>query len=299
MKRTQYGCGDFIIGSGVYYLTGGDGMVVWIVAAVISAYLLCLYPGARRSPEPFAGRCFAHRGLHDGTAACPENSLAAFAAAREASYAVELDVQLTADGQVVVFHDADLWRMCGVRGRVSELRYDEMSACRLLGGVEGIPLLQDALQALDGITVLCEVKSYGGICDKRLCERLVPLLSAYPGTVVLQSFDPLCVRRLRRLFPTMRCGLLVHNFLHPFNLSCFNRLIVSSLMLNFYARPDFISFRYTDEWHLPLWICRNMYRTPTVAWTVTDEDTRRRCRRFDAIIFEGFRPRLTNREEKD
>ena len=188
-------------------------MVLLILAAVIAAYLLCLYPGARRSPEPFAGRCFAHRGLHDGTAACPENSLAAFAAARQAGYAVELDVQLTADGQVVVFHDADLWRMCDVRGRVSDLRYDEVSACRLLGGEEGIPLLQDALQVLDGTTVLCEVKSYGGIRDTRLCERLVPLLSAYPGTVILQSFDPFCVRRLRHLFPAWRCGLLVHNFL--------------------------------------------------------------------------------------
>ena len=89
-------------------------------AAAAAAPLFLIAPGAatRRQKAPFYGLNFAHRGLHSRDKAVPENSLEAFRLAAEAGYGIELDVQLSKDGQVVVFHDNTLDRVCGVHGRV-------------------------------------------------------------------------------------------------------------------------------------------------------------------------------------
>lgn len=105
-----------------------------------SAYMIA--PG-RADPyikQLFSGRNFAHRGLHSIEDGIPENSLAAFRAARENGFGIELDLQLTCDGQVVVFHDHDLNRMCGADVTVDELTYDELKKYRLAGTNEHIPL---------------------------------------------------------------------------------------------------------------------------------------------------------------
>lgn len=90
-----------------------------------------LAPGyaSKRQKAPFIGVNFAHRGLHTEDKRVPENSLEAFRLAAEAGYGIELDVQLSKDGRVVVFHDDTLDRVCGVRGRVDDYKYDELKKC--------------------------------------------------------------------------------------------------------------------------------------------------------------------------
>ena len=106
-------------------------------AAVLlaSVPLFMLAPGrvTKRQRAPFQNVNFAHRGLHSRDKSVPENSLEAFELASRAGYGIELDVQLSKDGQVVVFHDDDLKRVCGVDCRVDEKTYAELTELRLCG----------------------------------------------------------------------------------------------------------------------------------------------------------------------
>ena len=115
-------------------------------------YLLVwfLLHGRRDGPgwEKLEGFRYAHRGLHGP--GVPENSLAAFRRAAEAGYGAELDVHLTRDGRLVVIHDGDLERMCGVPGRVAEKTAEELAALRLAGSEEHIPLLEEVLPLFAG-----------------------------------------------------------------------------------------------------------------------------------------------------
>ena len=106
------------------------------IAAAVTAPLFLLAPGAssKRQRAPFWGVNFAHRGLHTRDKSVPENSMEAFRLAAEAGYGIELDVQLSKDGQVVVFHDDTLSRVCGVDGRVDEKTYEELRQLSLFHG---------------------------------------------------------------------------------------------------------------------------------------------------------------------
>ena len=119
------------------------GLLLLGTAAALTAPFFLLAPGgsSKRQRAPFMGVNFAHRGLHSRNRSVAENSLEAFRLAAAAGYGIELDVQLSKDGQVVVFHDATLQRVCGVEGRVDEKTYAELSQLSLCGTGSGIPLL--------------------------------------------------------------------------------------------------------------------------------------------------------------
>ena len=122
--------------------SGTKGGLLCAAAAAASLPLILLAPGraTKRQKAPFMGMNFAHRGLHNRDKSVPENSLEAFELAAQAGYGMELDVQLSKDGQVVVFHDDTLERVCGVNARVDELSYEELKKLRLCGTEHTIPL---------------------------------------------------------------------------------------------------------------------------------------------------------------
>ena len=136
-----------------------------LLSAVLLCFLAFLYlaaPGRRPGVmEKYKKIKYAHRGLHGES--IPENSLAAFAEAKRAGYGVELDVRLSRDGRLVVFHDDTLLRMCGVDGKVSDYTYGELSKMRLLGTDEKIPLFSQVLDLLGGeVALLVEIKMKTG-----------------------------------------------------------------------------------------------------------------------------------------
>lgn len=132
-----------------------------LIPAALLTWPLLLYPGRPRSIAPFDRLPIAHRGLHTGTAEAPENTLPAFRRARQAGVAVELDIRLTADRQVVVVHDNELTRLCGTHARVSALSYAQLCRLPVLGSTAHIPLLRDVLAALGDTPVVCELKQGG------------------------------------------------------------------------------------------------------------------------------------------
>ena len=125
-------------------------ILLFILLLLIGAFLFCIAPRRPRDTETFKQTLFAHRGLHTKGNELPENSLAAFRAAAEQGYMIENDIHLTADGEVVVFHDSSLKRMCGVAGRIEQMTLAELKKCCLQGTEEQIPTLQECLDTVDG-----------------------------------------------------------------------------------------------------------------------------------------------------
>lgn len=269
-------------------------MILWIALAaavvLVMLFLICLYPGKRRNIDPFDGVKFAHRGLHNDS--LPENSMAAFRAAKEAGFGVELDIQLTADKQIVVFHDADLKRMCGVDRRVDSLTYDELQQFTLAGSNQRIPLLRDVLAVLETTPVLCELKSYGAVTDCSLCKAAYPLLKSYAGALCVESFNPFMIRWFRQNHPSVIRGILSMQYDDTSGVTRAQQFLLTALLTNCITRPDFIAFKHTDCHVLSFRICRALFRTAAFAWTVrSQEEQDASALYFDTVIFENYRPK--------
>ena len=166
-------------------------IILLVIALLFLLLLLLLRPdgAAKKKMAPFVGRRYAHRGLHCVEDGIPENSLPAFRRAVEAGYGIELDLHLTTDGQLVVFHDDTLARVCGVSGRVDESSYPELQQLRLSGTDETIPLFSQVLEVVAGkIPMIVEVKYQKNYPD--LCEKMMAMLADYPGLYCVESFHP-------------------------------------------------------------------------------------------------------------
>ena len=128
----------------------------------------------------FAKYDYAHRGLHDKEKGVPENSLLAFDMACRGGFGMELDLQLTQDGRIVIHHDRNIRRTCGVDRNIDEMTYEELSGYRLLGSQERVPLFSDVLKVVDGRTpLIVEFKSYTR--QEELCRKAMALLEGYQG----------------------------------------------------------------------------------------------------------------------
>ena len=162
-------------------------------------------------PTEFLTRPLAHRGYHDQSAGVPENSRAAFEAAVGAGYGIELDVQLSADGEAMVFHDFLLDRLTVETGSVRRRRRSELAAIPLSGGPETIPALDEALGMVAGrAPVLVEIKKPGdaGPGDADTLERAVArAVSRYDGPVAVMSFNPNAVETFAAAAPNVPRGL--------------------------------------------------------------------------------------------
>lgn len=167
-------------------------------------------------PANFLFRPFAHRGLHDLADGRPENSLAAASAAIANNYGIELDVQLTGDGEAVVFHDYALDKLTEATGAVRQRVLADLEKTHLAGGDEGIPSLSDFLALVAGqVPVLLEIKDQDG----SLGENVGPLEHAvaraienYRGDVAVMSFNPHSVATMKKLAPDRPNGLVTEAF---------------------------------------------------------------------------------------
>ena len=234
---------------------------------------------SRSGPDPLhpgpAG--FAHRGLHDA-ATFPENSLIAFAAALELGAGIECDVRLTADSEILVFHDADAWRMCASPLRIGSSTLDQLSRLRV--GELPIPHLASVLALVDGrVPLLMEVK----VC--RDLWKWVPALrrglADYGGAFGVMSFDPRLPRLLKAGLPKVRRGLVMRAGLSPLRRRIFLRM----------AAPDFVAVEQSALGEA--WVERVRKRIPVYGWTIRTAVDRRTAQvHADALIWEADgRPR--------
>jgi len=258
------------------------------LALILGCGLLFMVAPAckRKGLDKYKGTLFAHRGYH--TEAIPENSLAAFKEAKKQGLPVEFDVQFTKDDKVVVFHDGTLDRMCGVSGKVRDFTYEELKGFKLKGTEEGIPLLSEVLEALDGTLILLELKYYDGLSDCRICEATCKEIEGYKGDIIVESFSPFIVGWFKKHRPDMVRGQLATDRFDK-GQSAFNRFMSKNLLLNVISRPHFVAYRYDHENPWGLWICRRIFGVLTFGWTPrSKEATQKALAEFDGAIGENF-----------
>ena len=257
-------------------------------AVALPIYLLAPGKASARQKAPFLGRNIAHRGLHARDKSIPENSLEAFSLAAEMGYGIELDVQLSKDGYVVVFHDDTLDRVCGVHGRVEEYNYSELKKMRLCGTECSIPLFSDVLRLINGRRpIICELKN--GKRNRELCRKTYDLISAYRGEICIESFNPLIVGWFRIHGKDLLRGQLAmpaHEYPDdtpggkPF------AFLASRTLLNFLGRPQFIA--YEIGYQPPTVRLAQLLGAMRVAWTSHEP---RNEKGKDCVIFEYYKPR--------
>ncbi|MBR6353800.1 MAG: glycerophosphodiester phosphodiesterase [Oscillospiraceae bacterium] len=251
--------------------------------------VLLVAPGSatKRQKAPFLGRSFAHRGLHSEDRSVPENSLEAFRLAAKAGYGVELDVQLSKDGQVVVFHDDTLDRVCGVHARVDEKSYDELRLLSLCGTEQRIQLLTEVLGVIRGKgPLIVELKN--GRRNRELCEKTYAILSDYEGQVCIESFNPRIVRWFRFHARDLVRGQLATTVGdYGDTVSKPTAFLLSRCLFNFMSRPQFIAYRIGPR--PPIVRLSEALGAMRFGWTAHNA---RAEKGRDGVIFEFYRPQL-------
>ncbi len=263
-----------------------------IIVVLVVLYLFMIMPRITDKPDmtSFQGWLYAHRGLHDNKSSAPENSPAAFQKAVENGFGIELDIQLTKDGQVVVFHDDTLSRVCGIEGKVSDYTYEQLKEFRLCESMEYIPLFTDVLQIVEEkVPLIVEFK--GNNMDMSLCPVADAILQKYKGTYCMESFNPLMVAWYRKHRPEVVRGQLSERFFSNGRKNILH-FVLQNLLLNFYAKPDFIAYKWSDYKNLSRRLCRSLYGITAVTWTIQSEEAYEESKKhFDLFIFDSFLPK--------
>lgn len=235
---------------------------------------------------------FAHRGLHDKSQGVIENSRSAFEAAIKRGYGIELDVQLSRDGEAMVFHDRSLKRLAGQPDKVNKLTAAELGKIKLTGGDDVIETLPAILDLLDGqVPVLVEVKTTVREEAGALEEAVAAALDAYAAPAAIMSFAPSSVAWFADYAPHIVRGVVAMNFMNTAEgLAWDERVMLTQLMHIAETDPDFVAYNQAD---LPHNCVSRLKRLglPILSWTVRDQATKDRIApHVDQIIFEGFTP---------
>lgn len=209
------------------------------------------------------GNIIAHRGVYDNKL-IPENSLKAFQKAIDLNYPIELDVQLTKDNILIVFHDETLKRMTKNKEYIKNINYTDLKNIKLLETTETIPRFKDVLKLINGKVLLdIEIKNTKKI--KETCEILVKELKGYTNFII-KSFNPKIVKYLKKNYPNLEVGILITD---KTNNRLYDIILTSKISL-MYCKPDFIA------------ICTNLLnkkkfqklsrKIPTLIWTIEDKN---------------------------
>ena len=271
-------------------------LIYILLAAVIifCTWLFLISPGDDAGMEKFKNKKYAHRGLH-GTVGydeyAAENSLTAFARAKEHGYGVELDLRMSKDGEIVVIHDGNLKRVTGVDGKVAELTLDEIKSNTLIGTTDTVPTLREVLELIDGaIPLLFEIKEEG--MDHTLSEKVAEILKDYKGDYMVESFSPFAFGVFKKKLPAIPRGFLAYKHSSKKESSALKFRLIQRLTFNFLARPAFIALHIDTPKLFPVPLVAGIYKTPLIAWTVKSKEEEIEAYKlgFSGIIFEGYLP---------
>ena len=265
--------------------------LILIIMGVAILFLYCVSPALRQHPnaELCKNLYAAHRGLHSLKDGIPENSLAAIKKAVDLGYGIEIDIHLTMDGEVVVFHDETLMRACGINKRIKNTTYQELSKYEIFNTKEHIPTLSQVLEIIGGRTMLIIEFKCSDISYKKLCSAANRILTDYKGKYIVQSFNPLAMLWYRKNRPDVCRGQLSTDFFRQPKINAL-KAAAGLLMLNMISRPDFISYDIQYVNSFPRKIC-SFLGAIRAGWTVTSYDQLRKIsKNFDIYIFEGFLP---------
>ena len=270
----------------------------WIILGILvffaALYLFLVMPSRPTDDKagPFLRRSFAHRGFYDNDEGVPENSLAAFKRAAEHGYGCELDVQLTKDKKLIVFHDNDFSRSSGVDKPVWELTYDEVRELSLFGSSERAPLFTEVLECVSGqIPLIVEIKAEGINTSwyAEVCEQTKRELEGYSGDYCIESFHPYVVNWVKNNMKGVLRGQLVTGIGDYHNLKRVVAFCITNLLTSFYTRPNFIAYN-ERAMGASLKISKAL-GAMSVVWTVNNQARHDELSKTeDSMIFEHYYP---------
>ncbi len=267
--------------------------MIFLVLIVFLAFLfLVLTQGRTGHPglPALRGWYYAHRGLHK--TGIPENSMAAFRAAKAAGYGIELDIHLMSDGNLAVIHDSSLKRTADAEILIENLTTQELDHYRLEDSEERIPLFSQVLELFRGEAPLIVELKPNGKNHAALCEAACNMLRDYHGAYCIESFDPRCIAWLRKNRPEVIRGQLTEDFFRSNGkLPAMLKFAMKHQLLNVFTRPDFIAYRYADRRTISNFLCRKVWGVQGVSWTIRNEEDFRQALKENWIpIFENFEP---------
>lgn len=247
----------------------------------------------KREKRPFRlEERYAHRGFHDKPQ-IPENSMAAFRRALDYRFPIEFDVRMIADGTLVVFHDDDLERETGVKGQIEDYDIVNLRKLRLEGTDEKIPTFDEVLNLYEntGLGLLIELKTARGN-HRELAEAACRRLDRYKGTFVIESFDPRALMVLKKIRPDFIRGQLAQDFYkNKQGLPFYQVAMLTNLMFNRLAKPDFIAYKFADRKNKALRKAVDRRGIPEAAWTIRSPKAYKAAVKAGCIpIFEKFDP---------
>ena len=266
--------------------------MLWLIIVLVALFALYLWLIAPRRTHPDAaaltGKLYAHRGLHDGNHQVPENSLAAFRRAVEAGYGIELDVQLTADQKLIVHHDGNTLRVCGVDAVIHQTLYADLPP---LPDGSAIPTFDEVLALVDGrVPMIVEVKPEGSAVAN--ASGTLAALRQYTGPYCVESFHPMAVQYFRTHAPgILRGQLAMGGARQPAETSWLEYFLLKYLLINVFGRPHFIAYSCEMDRNLSMWMMKRVFRPLLAAWTIRTQATLDTARKaYDLPIFELFTP---------
>lgn len=267
-------------------------IILLLILILVIAFFLFAIKGRNAHPgwEKLAGWKYAHRGLHD--AEKPENSLAAFRAAMENGYGVELDIHLLKDGNLAIMHDSSLKRITGFDVEIEDLTTEDLTKFNLNGTQETIPTFRQVLDLYQGkVPMIVELKVARNNYVQ-LCETACHMLDSYDGPYCLESFDPRCVAWLKKHRPDLVRGQLSSNYFKGRSpLPWIMQFALTYNLTNLVTRPDFIAYHFGTRKTLSNWLSLHLWRTKGVSWTLrTREEYDTAVQEGWIPIFEGFKP---------
>ena len=256
-------------------------IIIGIILLIAILYFTVFIRPRAKSPNNPRLLCnYAHRGLHGN--GVPENSLDAFERACKKGYGIELDVQLSRDGEVMVFHDYTLIRMTGKEGKLSEYDAKMLTELTLCDSTQHIPTFKEVLKLIDGrVPILVELK--GESLNLSLCGPVADILKEYKGDYCIESFNPFLLGKMRTLLNDAYYGQLYTNVCrdkknyNPLN------ILLTGMTFNFIARPDFIAYNKKDRHSTPVKITTRLYHAKKFVWTIKKDDS---AEKDERTIFE-------------
>lgn len=223
----------------------------------------------------------AHRGLWGNN--IPENSLLAYANAKERGFPIEIDLYKSKDGEILSVHDRNLLRLTGKDIDICLANSSTVKELRIGNSAEKIPTLKETLNLIDGkIPILIELKNQP---DKSVVNSVAEILSEYKGEFAVQSFNPIFIKRFKKMSPETVTGILSTKREEDLKgETALKKFIVKRTPLNFLVKPDFIS---AEQSAFPL-----KSKLPALAWTIESEEEYKKIKPLATnIIFEGFIPK--------
>ncbi|GGB58692.1 glycerophosphoryl diester phosphodiesterase [Roseibium aquae] len=238
----------------------------------------------------------AHRGYHDADRGCIENTPSAIKAAMEHDFAIEVDVQETADGEALVFHDYTLDRLAEGTGKVLDLPSTALTGLSMRTGGDRLWLLQDLFDLVQGkVPLVIEIKSWMKPgAQNPFVRNVVDQVAAYQGPAAIKSFDPDMLGVARAHNPSVLRGIVADSMPargDSARLSQVHRFALRHMLHFPRTRPHFVSYSVRDLPAVGPSVLRRVFKRPIMAWTVrTTEDRQRAAQHADQIVFEGFDP---------